>query len=391
MDRGGGRFPFAGRGDGRNGGRGFGRGRGGPRNNFARYDQKMRTVPNASKSPYLNFPIGSAPSPGDVQRFMAEFAVAAALHCPKSGVAKVIRDDGTILDDYIIREEPAIPEAEGEDADPDAAYIRMRWGNQIKAYDKWVEDFNEEKRTMIALIKSHLGSDSLARVRETEAGRNAIENDDPRALLAQIYTSHNTDHLMEHEHNVVLAERRLHSVQLGEKEGTGMYFNRFKALVQATKDALTNNGDDPDARMPSEANLAVMFIMGLNAGYRRFKSSFTDGTNEEGYPDTLNEAYRRSLKATTDMITYRMRTVPYAFKGLFVAGRGNHVPQGRGGGRNHRGGRGGRNYGGGRVRGPRLCYVCRQPGHIAAQCPHRDDAVIDEAVAQMNGDDNAEN
>ena len=380
MDRGGGRFGRFGRG---RGGRGFG-GRGMHRNEYSNS--------NSSKKVILNFPIGSSPSPGDVQRWMCDFALLAAIQCPKSGVAKIIKDDGTIADNYIEREEPETPDPD----DPDIEFLRIRYSNAAKIYDNLVEDMNQEKRTMVALIKSHLGADSIARVRETEAGRQAIEDDDPRNLLLQIYAAHNTDHLLENEQNVVIAERKLRSVQQGDKEETAVYFNRFKALVQAARNALLNNGDDPDARMPSEANLAVMFIIGLHSGYRRFKSSFTDGTNEEGYPETLADAYRRALKASVEMISYKFVHPAHYMRGAFVAGRGSYVPprfQGRG---NHGGGgRGrGRGYGRGnynrpgRGREPRLCYVCRQPGHLAAQCPHRDDAVIDEAVENMNGGNN---
>jgi Zinc knuckle len=362
----------------RGGGRG-GRGHGARGN----HSSNRNSQPSVNRSTILNFPIGSSPNPGDVQRWMVMFSTTAALECPKSGVAKIINDDGTI-GSYPRRDEPEFP----DESDDDYEALKVRYSSSIKRYDDWTEDLIEEKRKLVALIKSKLGADSLSRVRATERGRRAINEDDPKGLLEEIYATHNTDLLLDKAQNVVVAEKRFNAVQQGEQEELITYFERFKALRQALKNALTNNGEDPKKRMPTEANQAVLFIIGLNAMYRTFKRSFVDGTNTDGYPDTLETAYERAQRASTDMITYRRYN---DYRGVFAADRG---------GRGHRGGRGrGRQHerrnddddgrGGGRGPKPRTCYICRQPGHYAAQCPDRDDAVITQALQNNSEQENA--
>jgi Zinc knuckle len=367
-----------------------GRDRGGRwqnRNRGQDFGQRGVRIDHTNKRPYLNFTIGSSPQPGVTQAFMQELGILAALECPKSGIAKIFKDDGTIANEYILRGEPEVPEDEEDE------FAKMRYSNELKSFMKWEEDLEEEKRKLVALVMSCLGPDSKARVREIENARGAIENDDPRELLIQIIASHNTDHLQDNSYMAVVALRKFHNLQQGENEATGVYFNRFNAVEKSTRTILTNNGDDPDDIMPSERQRAVMFTTGLNNRYREYKSSFTNGRSVEGYPITMAEAYKRALKAAVDEITYRTRIDQNSVRGLFIAGRGNYAPHGQdhGGGRNNQGGgrgkyrgRGRQNYGGGRGEDrARLCFICREAGHMARDCPHRDDAVINEAVNNL--------
>lgn len=391
----------------------------------------------------LNFPMGSSISPSDVQRWACELAIALADQCPKSELTLIVQDDGTPAENYPFMVEPEMP----DENDPDIDNLKFQYQESMKYFNRYMDNRRIERVSAVALIKSKMGQESLARVRETVGGRAAILANDPLALLEQIFLCHSTDYLLETEQNAVMAMRRFHSISQGDSETTANFYIRFKALRNAVSTALDANGDNPEGPIPSEAAQAVMFTIGLNNGYRRYKTSFTDGTNEGGYPLTLDDAYRRALKAAVEVITYRQHRQD--FRGIFIAGRGDYTPQfgrgggGRGGGRgggkggNSRGysGRGGysnhaqngnggnyNNYqqyggavnnnqaqngavgggrgynsgfnnqyqggrGGGKGRGgvaPRLCYICRSAGHLAAQCPHRDDAVIDEAFADMN-------
>ena len=351
----------------RGGGRG-GRGRGG-RDNHQSNKNGYSSSTSGIKAGILNFPIGSSPSPGDVQKWMVGFATIAALECPKSGVAKIINDDGTIAA-YPTKDEPDAPNPKDEVA-------RVRYSSQIKRYDDWVEDLAEEKRKLVALIKSKLGPDSLNRIRSTTNGSKAIKDDDPKLFLEEIYATHNTDLLLDKAQNVVMAEKRFNAIQQGDQEDLIVYFDRFKAIRQALSNALTNNGEDPKKRMPTEANQAVLFIVGLSGIYRTFKRSFVDGTSTEGYPTTLAAAYERAQRASTDMITYRK----YDYRGVFLAERGGRGGRGRGRGRNNeRRNEEDNGRGGGDESRPRTCYICKLTGHYAAQCPDRDDAVINQAL-----------
>jgi Zinc knuckle len=399
------------------GGRGYGDDRRAHRNNRSNNNSSFSGV----RDGILNFPMGSSISPSEVQRWASEWANVLAEQCPNSELTLIVNDDGTPADGYPEREEPEMPDPE----DPDIINLRFNYQEQMKIRNKYYEHRRIEniKATRIAL--NRLGADSQARVRETELGRQAIANNDPLALLEQIFLCHSTDFLLETEQNAVVAMRRFHSITQGETETTGKYYIRFKATRQAMVTALEANGDNAANQLPSDAAQAVMFIVGMNNGYRRFKNSFIDGTSDTGYPNTLVLAYERALKATFDPSNFRNHRNDY--RGVFIAGRGDYVPPavrsggGRGGGRGNGGRGGGRGYqgrggynqynnqqnyggggnnnqgqhqyqggrgggrGGGRA-GPRLCYICRQPGHLAAQCPYRDDAVVDEAVSEMNAD-----
>jgi Zinc knuckle len=433
---------YRGRGQVGFGGGGYGaRGNGGPNRNYGgrgyggdRRPQRNNRNNNGSsfsgvRDGILNYPMGSSISPSEIQRWASEWANVLAEQCPNSELTLIVNDDGTPAEGYPERDEPEMPDAD----DPDIVNLRFNYQEAMKIRNKYYEQRRIERVKAVRIALNRLGPDSQARVRETLLGRQAIANNDPLALLEQIFLCHSTDFLLETEQNAVMAMRRFHSITQGETETTGKYYIRFKATRQAMITALETNGDDAEAQMPSDAAQAVMFIVGMNNGYRRFKNSFVDGTNEAGYPVTLAAAYERALRATFDSNNFNRQRID--FRGVFAAQRGGHQGRGdagRGGGRGNAGrggggrgyqGRGYNNYGGsgynnyggggyhqnhgggynnqaqhqhqhpggrgggrGRGRGPRLCYICREEGHLAAQCPHRDDAVIDEAIAEMNAD-----
>ena len=104
----------------------------------------------------------------DVQQWARALEICVALQCKKSGVAKIIKDDGTI-GDYIERNEPFFPDDAAED---DFEPEKMRYQIDLKSYLQWQEHYREERITFVALIKTYLGSGSLARVRATAAGRD---------------------------------------------------------------------------------------------------------------------------------------------------------------------------------------------------------------------------
>ena len=128
----------AGRGQGNRGGRGNGR-----RNNLDPY-RKPSDPSSSKRKPYLNFPIGRPPRPEEVAEFMQDLKTELAVQCPESDIHKIINDNGTLNNDYTLREEPEIPDEDGLD-DSQIYYLRLRYANATKLYDKWTEDFRKGK------------------------------------------------------------------------------------------------------------------------------------------------------------------------------------------------------------------------------------------------------
>ena len=213
-------------GQGNRGGRGNGR-----RNNLDPY-RKPSDPPSSKRKPYLNFPIGRPPRPEQVAEFMQDLKTELAVQCPESDIHKIINDNGTLNNDYTLRDEPEIPDEDGLD-DSQIYYLRLRYANATKLYDKWTEDFRKGKIKGTAIALNALGQDSKARLRETEAGRNSIENDDILQLLIAIYASHNTDHLQDDENALVIAQRRFYGIHQANNETIQQFYTRFKAHTQS--------------------------------------------------------------------------------------------------------------------------------------------------------------
>jgi hypothetical protein len=401
-------------------------------NNNNRSYQQQQTTNEANKESkwnnllcdILNFSVGMRASPGTVQKWMIKFSVILGLECSKSGISSILKDDGTI-GDYPKYEEPEFPVREEDDDNYDYDFQKVVFTTKYKTYNDKLEYLIIDKRLTVKLIIRYLGPDSLNRIRETENGVKAINEDDPKLLLETIYATHCTDILQEDTMNAVKAEQAFITIKQGENEPVLAYRQRFEALKQAVKSTLVKNNENPDHRMPSEASQVVIFIDGLHNGYREFKDSFNDG--ESGsceYPKTMEDAFKRVKQATSKAlsnITYR------TYRGAFIAGRDNNNSRGgrsdnNRGRHNSRGNNGyfnnnnnsnnyksNHNYSNGyQTKGyynnyqgrsyynnnnynnnndnnnsyysKGSCSICHKNDHFAGNCPDRDDAVIDTAL-----------
>jgi Zinc knuckle len=346
--------------------RGRGRnGRGG--RGMARPPPRTGTV--AAIGAYLDLVPGKEVNPGVVTNWVNKFREYIVTVCETSRINLIFGIDAT-LGDYPKLQEPKVP-----DEDSTKFQIKM-WEIAYTKYIKDVDRLETDKLKVFGLMMGQMSENSKNRVKETDSGSIAIEQQDPRLLLTAILATHLTDNRLGAEHNLYKIEQAFHRYIMEPGDSLAFYYQRFRALLSGVQEAYHRAQQDPPDTSYRDVQLALRFTIGLNSSYSTYKQYYEDGLKD--WPENLVDAFSEASK-------FRPRTAGSGNPGdvgranaFAMRGRG----RGRGRGRNPGRGRGGDSrsgsYGestGSTSGGPSeygtrkgACHTCGESGHYSFEC-----------------------
>ena len=273
----------------------------------------------------LDYPHGSNPNIGVLVKWLICYGIKIGIECPKSGIASIVKNDGTI-GKYPEYTPPELNEEENASA-IQSVKARAEYGVLFKSYNEKIEQLRTDKRLSTNIALTYMTSTLYGKIRESDRGRKALKDNDPIFLIEVLYEIFNADKLLEKAEIVLTAESRLINIEQGQTETLLEYYERTLALEEALKSAYSANGENAKKRMGTDKTRAIRFIKGLNLKFSRLKEDFRGGTVET-YPNTLDEAYARAQRAQNTENSNRN------WRGAFSAGRDYN---GRNGGRQGRG------------------------------------------------------
>jgi hypothetical protein len=195
----------ANRGRGRNGRGGRGMARPPPRNG---------TV--AAIGAYLDLVPGKEVYPGIVTNCVNKFRDYVVTVCETSRINLIFGIDAT-LEDYPELQEPPLP---NEDS---SKFEIKKW--EI-AYAKFIIDVDKlevDKLKVFDLMVGQISENSKNRVKETDTGAIAMEQQDPRLLLSAILSTDLTDNRLGAEHNLYKIEQAFHRYAMEPGDSLAFY------------------------------------------------------------------------------------------------------------------------------------------------------------------------
>jgi hypothetical protein len=124
------------------------------------------------------------------------------------------------LGDYPQLQEPPLPNQDS------AKFEIKKW--EI-SYAKYIKDFG--------LMVGQISENSKNRIKETDAGAIAVEQQDPRILLSAILSTHLTGNRLGAEHNLYKIEQAFSRYVMEPGDSLSFYYQRFRALLSGVQEA----------------------------------------------------------------------------------------------------------------------------------------------------------
>jgi hypothetical protein len=330
-----------------------------------------RTGTVAAIKAYLDVVPGKEVNPGIVTDWVNKFRDYVVTVCETSRINLIFGIDAT-LGDYPQLQEPPLP---NEDS---TKFEIKKWEISYAKYIQDVDKLEADKLKVFGLMVGQISENSKNRIKETDVGAIAMEQQDSRLLLSAILSTHLTDNRLGAEYNLYKIEQAFSRYVMEPGDSLAFYYQRFRALLSGVQKAYTRAKlESPDTSY-RDVQLALRFTIGLNSSHTPYKQYYEDGLKD--WPESLVDAFSEASK-------FKPRTAGSGNPGDI--GRANaFAMRGRGRGR----GRGRRSsigsgrmsdsrsgaYGesaGGTSGGPSeygtrkgACHTCGESGHYSFEC-----------------------
>jgi Zinc knuckle len=327
-----------------------------------------RTGTVAAIGAYLDLVPGREVNPGVVTNWINKMGEYVMTVCD-SKINLIFGPDGT-LGYYPEIVEPLDPAANCTKVET------KKWELAYSKYSKDVDKLEQDKVKVCGLMLGQISQASKDRIKETEAGEEAVETQDPRTLLSAILSTHMTDNRLGAEHNLFKINQAFSRYRMEPGDSLGFYYQRFRALLGALEEGY-NRADEvmPEGEF-RDVQLGLKFTEGLNNSYSVYKQYHEDGI--KAWPQTLSDAFAEASKFAVRRGHVGNpsdvgRANAFAMRGR-GRGRGAGRYSGRGRGRDSRGGSSGQ-YTGSTSGGPSeygtrkgACHTCGESGHYSFEC-----------------------
>jgi hypothetical protein len=142
--------------------------------------------------------------------------------CESSKINLIFGLDAT-LGDYPVFKEPTLPK-------PDCSKFETKmWEIEYAKHIKDKDRFDGDKGKVFGLMLGQMSESSKTRMKETDNGSIAMENQDPRLLLSAILATHLTDNRLGAEHNLYKIEQAFAKYVMEPGDTLQYYQQRFRA------------------------------------------------------------------------------------------------------------------------------------------------------------------
>jgi hypothetical protein len=278
------------------------------------------------------------------------------------------------LGDYLEFKEPTLPK-------PDCSKFETKmWEIEYAKYIKDKDRLEGDKGKVFGLMLGQMSESSKTRLKETDNGSIAMENQDLRLLLSAILATHLTDNRSGAEHNLYKIEQAFAKYVMEPGDTLQYYHQRFRAYLSGVQEAYGRAQIECPETVYRDIQLALKFTMGLNSSYAAYKQYYEDGLKDwpENLSDALTEAAKYKPRTAGSVNPNDMgRANAFAMRGR-GRGRGRGRQSGRGYSSDNRGGSygdtSGTHTGGQSDYGTRKgdCHTCGEHGHYSFECRAKD-------------------
>jgi hypothetical protein len=120
-----------------------------------------------------------------------------------------------------------------------------KWEISYAKYNKDVDKLEADKLKVFGLMVGQISENSKNRIKETDTGAIAMEQQDPRLLLSAILSTHLTDNRLGAEHNLNKIEQAFSKYVMEPGDSLAFYYQRFRALLSGVQEAYTRAKLEP--------------------------------------------------------------------------------------------------------------------------------------------------